>query len=790
MPTFDDYRNIDIDIDGANDWIPEVRLSGGDVEGRTITVRLLKDGKVIDDPTESGSVTLTARLLFNPKVGTAYPGGYKTMSRFVSASMTGEDTWGFEVTVPRAAFTNLTGSHTAMAIEVQKTTGTGSAAKDEIVCSRTFNAIVDESVLKAGDGTDPDPLEEWHNLINHGDGQIQDMVDRGNAAIATFNTNGQHAIDGFNTKGNAAVDAFKTKGDNAVHTFEVNSAQSIVDFNTKSDKAVADFDTSSKAKLDKFDTDSQAGIDGVNTVKNDMQSLVDGANIAAGTVTERKPNEAPTFELTGDKWDKTMNLGLPRGASISSITATTLQAGQQATVTSNKNADGDYNVEVGLPTGPQGVDGFPVFVFAAAISSTFSDYSIAKNSGNISPRPDIDTNYADKAFIMDADGSVFLVFRDDKEGLHVNGSQRLLSLKGPAGDTGEVATADKVGVVKPGFGLEVDSAGTLGITAVAPPEGGDSVVAKIHGNDATGAGVLIDRTKGLVSSDAGVAVNLSADNPGLEFDAAGGLKATAQTIGDGSHTSKGILQVGDGLNVDNGVVSLETAQGLTVDQAGGKNSVRVKLPSGKGGLMFTGDNELEVRMVDPPSAHFAAGPPYSAVPLAHTSDGVGVMFDRTKGLTSHDYQLALQPASETSLGGVAYDNLTIQMGDDFQLFAAIGYVSKVRVLDTSYSNIAPKPICVGGFNNVNQSGVWFGFYVREQAISFDEISLEFRMVNGKPFSSYAVTKLASFLNLADIVLDLTTTWIPSAIANGERIDITLLNTLTVNAGPHWFEVQH
>lgn len=703
MPTFDDYRNIDIDIDGANDWIPEIRLSGGDVEGRTITVRLLKDGKVIDDPTKPGSVTLTARLLFNPKVGTAYPGGYKTMSKFVPESTTGEDTWGFKVTVPRAAFTNLTGSHTAMAIEVQKTTGTGSSAKDEIVCSRTFNAIVDESVLKAGDGTDPDPLEEWHNLINHGDGQIQDMVDRGNAAIATFNTNGQHAIDGFNTKGNAAVDAFKTKGDNAVHTFEVNSAQSIVDFNTKSDKAVADFNTSSKAKLDKFDTDSQAAIDGVNTVKNDMQSLVDGANIAAGNVTERKPNEAPTFELTGDKWNKTMNLGLPRGASIASITANTLQAGQQATVTSNKNADGDYNVEVGLPTGPQGVDGFPVFVFTSAISSTVSDYSIAKTSGNISPRPDTDTNYANKAFILDADGSVFLVFRDDNEGLHVNGSQRLLSLKGPAGDTGCVATADKVGVVKPGFGLEVDSAGTLGITAVAPPVEGDSVVAKIHGNAATGAGVLIDRSKGLVSSDAGVAVNLSADNPGLEFDAAGGLKATAQTIGDGSHTSKGILQVGDGLNVDNGVVSLGEA-------------------------------------------------------------------------------------TTVKLGGVTYDDKTIQMVDGSKLFAAIGCVSKVSINGTSYSNIAPKPICVDSDDYVNQFGVWLGFYVRKK-IRIYGISLEFRMVNGKPFRSEGLTRLASFLNGKSIVVeDLTSTNISNSIVSEGGIDLTFQSSFDVNPGPHWFEV--
>lgn len=696
MPTFDDYSNIDIDIDGANDWIPEVRLSGGDVEGRTITVRLLKDGKVIDDPIVSGSVTFTARLLFNPKVGTAYPGGYKTMSKFVSASTTGEDTWGFRVTVPRAAFTNLTGSHTAMAIEVQKTTGTGSAAKDEIVCSRTFNAIVDESVLKAGDGTDPDPLEEWHNLINHGDDKIQDVVDRGNAAIATFNTNGQSAIDAFNTK---------------------------------SDKAVADFNTTSKAKLDKFDTDSETAINGVNTVKNDMQSLVDGANITAGTVTELKPNEAPTFELTGDKWDKTMDLGLPRGASIASITATTLQAGQQATVTSNKNVDGDYNVEVGLPTGPQGVDGFPVFVFTSVISSTFSDYSIAKNSGNISPRPDNDTNYTNKAFIMDADGSVFLVFLDDKEGLHVNGSQRILSLKGPAGE-----------------------------------------------------GVLIDSTKGLVSSAAGVAINLSADNPGLEFDATGGLKATAQTVGDGSHTSKGILQVGDGLNVDNGVVSLETAQGLTVDQAGGKNSVRVKLPSGKGGLMFTENNELELRMVESPSS-------YSSVPLAHTVDGVGVMFDHTKGLTAHDKQLSLAPATSVTLGGVCYDDETIQMGDDSKLFAAIGCVSKVQINGTSYPNIAPKLICVDSDDYVNQFGVWFGFYVQELAISFHEISLEFRMVNGKPFRSGGLTRLASFLTGKGIMVeDHTLFYISSSIASDGQIDLTVQHGFTVATGPHWFEV--
>ena len=307
-------------------------------------------------------------------------------------------------------------------------------------------------------------------------------------------------------------------------------------------------------------------------------------------------------------------------------------------------------------------------------------------------------------------------------------------------------------------------------------------MAKIHGNDATGAGVLIDRTKGLVSSDTGVAVNLSADNPGLEFDAAGGLKATAQTVGDGSHTSKGILQVGDGLNVDNGVVSLETAQGLTVDQAGGKNSVRVKLPSADGGLMFTSNNELEVRMVDTPSA-------YASVPLARSSEGPVIMFDDTKGLTAHDNQLALAPALPSRLGGVTYDDKTIQMGDGYKLFAAIGCVSKVSVNDTTYSNIAPKPICVDADDYVNQFGVWFGFYVEKLAISFNEILLEFRMVNGKHFRSVALSRLESFLNGKGIMVeDHSSAYISNAIASDGQIHIFLQNSLTVATGPHWFEV--
>ena len=64
------------------------------------------------------------------------------------------------------------------------------------------------------------------------------------------------------------------------------------------------------------------------------------------------------------------------------------------------------------------------------------------------------------------------------------------------------------------------------------------------------------------------------------------------------------------------------------------------------------------------------------------------------------------------------------------------------------------------------------------------------MENGEPFNSYALTRLASFLNGKGIVVeDNNTSYISSSIAIDEQIYITILSSLTVKAGPHWFEVQ-
>lgn len=396
MADFETFRNITINVDGANDWISEVRLSGGDVDGRKLTVTPLSNGVTFSDEDFNN---LTGRLLFNPKPNTAFPGAYKTMDKDTANKR-------FTVVIPRAAFTGLTGTHTQMAIEFQRTTRTGDNTKEEIVCSRTFNAIIDPAVLKAGDGVQPDPLEEWHELINHGNEQIQDITDRGNKVIA------------------------------------------------------------------------------------DMNALVDNANIEAGNVTELGPNQKPTFELVGEKWDKTMNLGLPRGAGVADVTVTerTPQEGPSATVTTRD--DGDKTLNLGLPRARKIVQ---VTATAAA---------------------------------QDADPTATITDNADGDQILALGLPRgPKGDKGDPGSAGDVATSTVAGVVKPGAGLAVDSDGTLSV------ETGNGLTASTGGlSVGVGDGLEYDANNN-IAVKTGSGLNISSEGKNLIVGLGTGLKYTDDTNG-------------------------------------------------------------------------------------------------------------------------------------------------------------------------------------------------------------------------------------------------------------------
>lgn len=146
MADYNTYRTIRLELDGANTWIPEVRLSAGDVNGRRLQVVLKDDDTLLEDASK-----LVARLTYDPYNSTTSPGGYVTMSWVAENNA-------FECDIPRGVFADETVTCVPMAVEVEKD-GT-------IVSTLRFNAYVDQAILKAT-GTDPDPLEEWHDAISN-----------------------------------------------------------------------------------------------------------------------------------------------------------------------------------------------------------------------------------------------------------------------------------------------------------------------------------------------------------------------------------------------------------------------------------------------------------------------------------------------------------------------------------------------------------------------------------------------------------------------------------------------
>lgn len=109
---------------------------------------------------------------------------------------------------------------------------------------------------------------------------------------------------------------------------------------------------------------AQAAVEQAQTAIGDAQDAVDKANsvldecdLNAGDITMLDPNDVPTFSLDGDGLNRTMNLGIPRGAGIATVTAETLEPGQTATVSTETGGSGDLEITLGIPKGEKGDPG-------------------------------------------------------------------------------------------------------------------------------------------------------------------------------------------------------------------------------------------------------------------------------------------------------------------------------------------------------------------------------------------------------------------------------------------------
>lgn len=127
----DNFRRIVIEIDTVNDYIAPIILSGGDINGRTIVVKLTDNGNPV---LNVGSIT--ARLAY--RVAGQSSGWFKTMEK-----VDGYGTAAWSCAAPGSV---LRSEYATFAIQFCQGT--------DVLCSRTFRASVDQSIINVSPETD------------------------------------------------------------------------------------------------------------------------------------------------------------------------------------------------------------------------------------------------------------------------------------------------------------------------------------------------------------------------------------------------------------------------------------------------------------------------------------------------------------------------------------------------------------------------------------------------------------------------------------------------------------
>ena len=159
MATLDAFRTASGDplkLDFANDYVPDVRLNAGDINGRTITVELTDNGTPITD-----TAGITVALAYNTSPGSDL-GDRVTMS-----AVSGAATATFRAAVPRKALVKP--GRILLGIEI--------SSGGHKVCSRNFYGLVERAVF---DATSPDADDKL--------GRIEQLILDADKATGSANT--------------------------------------------------------------------------------------------------------------------------------------------------------------------------------------------------------------------------------------------------------------------------------------------------------------------------------------------------------------------------------------------------------------------------------------------------------------------------------------------------------------------------------------------------------------------------------------------------------------------------
>lgn len=192
MSTYDDYRTIDITIDGVNDYPAQIIVSTGDTDGRRIRAKFMVDGTPVTDATGAA----------------IYYGNDNVPAD--SVAMTEETDGVYTGVIPTAAYAG----------KACATVTVGLKKGDSIVMSRSIRLIIDHAF---GDDAPSD--------INGGD--LENAINRAEQAADNAETSENNAKNSANaaktseTNAASSASAAKTSANNAAAS--ASSAQQAVD---------------------------------------------------------------------------------------------------------------------------------------------------------------------------------------------------------------------------------------------------------------------------------------------------------------------------------------------------------------------------------------------------------------------------------------------------------------------------------------------------------------------------------------------------------------------------------
>lgn len=521
--SFTEYRTIDLDIDGANDYIPPVIASSGDNHGRRLRVTLKKHGDIIP-PTD----TMSARLMFDSKPSDA--------SWFGDAVDMEKTATGFEVDFPALPLRSEAQSiPMSVAVTDTQTIGEVDAATttSNTICSRDFIVKLQRGGVKSmgadgGAGLLADAIKRAEDAADAAGGAVTD-VETAKKAAETATTQAANAA---NSATEAADSATAAQG----------SADNAAASATAAAKSASDAAASAEAAANSATEAANSATEAANYVTEAEQQVT--------AATEQATNAKTSADAAADSAQAARDT--IDGFNLVTGTTTTTEPGGNATVDITRNGD-VFTADFGIPRGDTGPHGYNHRLAEGDILSG-ATVPIAR----IHPNTDIIVGDT----VIDGNGDAYLITAVTAENVTVGNAIPDFSLKGPTGQienlnvatpiTGDgsttplsvaPATADAVGVVKPGTGLTVTPDGTLNAaeqytlpTASATTLGGVKVGA-----------------------------NLSIDGDGI-------LSADAQELTPATTTALGGVIVGDGLNVaTNGTISTTpyTLPTATADTLGG-----------------------------------------------------------------------------------------------------------------------------------------------------------------------------------------------------------------------------